>query len=983
MKNSIHHKIGWLCFGVLLFVGQTAFSQQTVSGTVLDEEDTPLIGVNVLLKNKGTGTVTEADGSFQVIASSADTLIFSYTGFDSQEIPVGSQSVIDVVMSTASELLDEVVVVGYGTMRKSDVTGSIISVRDEALSDVKAGNVFESLQGRVAGVEITRDDGRAGADVDLLIRGKRSLQASNGPLVLVDGVPYGDNIDIAPEDIESIEILKDASSTAVYGSRGANGVILITTKRGTSERSRITFNTYFGVSEAFQKVPVYDREGYIRAKTDANRDIDNWEQDPNPLNVFLGDEFQGFENGVNTDWQDLVSQTGNQQSYRLGFEGGSGKIGYNTSLTYFKETGVMKSDEFERYTFQGNLDGQVNDFLKVGLSNILTYRERNGRGPRFTDAILQSPIVEAFDSNGVYIFQPNFANPRKSPLAFLEDVEEDRSTRIFSTVYGQLQILPGLTFRTNFNADITLRRFGFMYPQKAPNEGFTVSGIDQNNNYGWLWNNILSYNKEWSRNRLGVTVAHEVQYDRNEFYGIDGQEQQFDQTLWYNLATNKNQLTASSLSETALVSVLGRINYSFDDKYILSVSGRYDGASQLSPGNKWDFFPAASAAWRISGEPFLQDSRLISDLKLRVGFGITGNASISPYSTAATLNIDPLYYQFGEPGSEAEAFGFRPVALASRDLRWERTQQYNIGLDYGLFNNRLSGSVDIYQATTDRILLQDQLPPTTGFDNVFVNAGKTESWGWEVYLHAFIVDTKNFDWTVDVSYFGSREKIVELASGLLEDEGNQWFVGQPIDVHYDFNKLGIWQLGEEDDPLFTGPGTIKVQDFDMNDTINFDDRVVLGTPRPKWSGSIVSTFNFFNFDLSVNVYARMGQMINAGAYSYDPRMYDNMIAVDYWTPLNPTNEYPAYDAARAELPYESTLRYRDGSFIKLRNITLGYTLPQSTISNTPLSNLRVYVSGKNLAILHSKLFDGLDPERGGSINWPLARLWLVGLDVSF
>lgn len=983
MKNSIYRMIGWLCLGVLLLVGQTAFAQKSVTGTITDAEGEPLIGVNILVKNMSTGTISDFNGSYQINVNASDTLVFSYTGYQPQEVLVGTQSVIDLVMNEAAELLSEVVVVGYGTMRKSDVTGSIISVRDEALSEVKSGNVFESLQGRVPGVEITRDNGRAGADVDLLIRGKRSLRASNGPLILVDGVPYGDNIDIAPEDIESIEILKDASSTAVYGSRGANGVVLITTKRGTAERSRVTFNTYYGLSNPYQKVPVYDREGYIKAKTDANRDLLNWEEEPNPLNVFLGDELAGFENGVETDWQDLVSQTGTQQSYRLGFDGGSGKIGYSTSLTYFKEEGVMKSDEFERFTFQGNLDGEVNRFLKIGSSNVITYRERNGRGPRFTDAILQSPIVEAFDSNGVYIYQPNFANPRKNPLAFLEDIEEDRSVRVFSTVYAQLQLLPGLTFRTNLNGDMTFRRFGFTYPQKAPDEGFTVSGIDQNNNFGWLWNNILSYNNEWKKSRLNVTLAHEVQYDRSEFYGIDGQEQQFDQTLWYNLATNKNQLTESSLRETALVSVLGRANYTFNEKYILSVSGRYDGASQLSPGNKWDFFPAASAAWRVSSEPFLANNALISDLKLRAGFGMTGNASIAPYSTSAALNTNPLYYQFGEPGTEVEAFGFRPVALASRDLRWERTQQYNIGLDFGILNNRLSGSVDLYQASTDRILLQDQLPPTSGFDNVFVNAGKTESWGWEVFLHAFIVDRKNFDWTVDVSYFGSREEIVELASGLLEDEGNQWFVGQPIDVHYDFNKLGIWQLGEEDDPLFGGLGTIKVEDIDMNDTINFNDRVVLGTPRPKWSGSFITTFKVFNFDLTANFYARMGQMIDAGAYSYDPRMYDNMIAVDYWTPLNPTNEYPAYNSAQAELPYEYTLRYRDGSFVKLRNITLGYTFPQSITTNTPFSNLRLYASGKNVAILHSNLFDGLDPERNGSTSWPLAQLWLFGLDVSF
>ncbi|MBR9919373.1 MAG: TonB-dependent receptor [Bacteroidetes bacterium] len=982
MKIPFYRKVSWLLLGLSFWICQAGLAQ-TVTGTVSDNTGETLIGVNVVAQSSGLGVSTDYEGNYSIEAAGSDTLVFTYVGYRPTKIAVNNRTTIDLEMESDVTLLNEIVVVGYGSMRKSDVTGAIFSVEEEALTDVKSGNVFEALQGRVPGMAISRDNGRAGSDVGLLIRGKRSLNASNGPLVMVDGVPYGDNIDIAPEDIKSVEVLKDASSTAIYGSRGANGVILITTKRGTAKRSAIHVNTYYGIAEAFQQVPVYGRDGYIQAKIDANKDFDDWDTEPNPQNVFLGDELAGFEDGTETNWQDLVSQTGIQQSIRLGFEGGSQNFGYNTSLTYFKEKGVMKSDNFERFVFQNNMDTKVNDWIKVGMSSVFSHRQRDGRGPRFTDAVYQSPIVEAYDSLGNYIFQPNFANPRKSPLAYLEDEEQDRTTRIFSTVYGQVQILPNLTFRTNLNGDVSLRRFGYMYPQKAENEGFTMSGIDQYNNYGWLWNNILTYNQEIGASFLNLTLGHEVQEDIYEFYGIDGQEQQFDQTLWYNLASNKNQITESSLRESALVSFFGRANYSFDNKYIFNVSGRFDGASQLSEGNKWDFFPAASAAWVLSNEDFLTDSELITDMKLRVGYGVTGNASIAPYSTAAALNANPLYYQFGEPGNETEAFGYRPIALASADLRWERTRQFNLGVDFGFFNNRLSGTLDLFRSNTDRLLLQDQLPPSTGFDNVFVNAGATESYGWELYLRSYNFNTENFDWSTEFTFFGSREKITELASGLTEDEGNLWFVGQPIDVYYDFNKTGIWQLGEEDDPLFGGLGTIKVEDFDGNDTINFDDRQVLGTSNPLWSASIINTFEFFNFDLTVNIYAKIGHMIDAGAYSFDPRMYDNMLAVDYWTPVNPTNEYPAYNSALAELPYEYTLRYRNGSFVKLRNVTLGYRLPESVLGNGPFSNIRFYASGRNVAILHSNLFDGLDPERNGSINWPLARLWLFGVDVTF
>ena len=971
-------------FVLLVFLTQAAFLQaQTITGVVTSEDGEQLIGVNILVKNTSTGTVTELDGSYSIEASSSDTLQFSYIGFNLMEVPVGNATTLDVTLKNNVNLFDEVVVVGYGTMRKSDVAGSIISVRDEALTDVKSVNVFEALQGRIPGVDITRDNGRAGADVDILVRGQRSLRANNAPLILVDGVPYGDNIDIAPEDIESIEILKDASSTAVYGSRGANGVILITTKRGVAGTSRINFNVYHGYSEAFSKVPVFGRDGYIQAKIDAKKDIFDWDTEPNIQNAFLGDEVRGVEEGIETDWQDLVSKPGSQDNYYLGFEGGSEKIQYNTSINYFREDGVVIQDEFERYTFRLNLDGRLNDLLKVGTSTVFSYRQREGNGPRFTDAIRSSPIVEAYDSLGNYIYQPNFANPRKSPLAQLDDVREERNARLFTTFYGELSFSKHLSFRTNFNFDMSNSRVGFMYPQKVANEGMTVSGVDRTDNYGYLWNNILNYNNEFGKHRFSATLVHEVQYDRREFYGIDGQEQQFNRSLWYNLSTNLNQRTESSLRETALVSVLGRFNYTLNDKYIFSFSGRYDGASQLSSSNKWDFFPAGSFAWRLKEEPFLRNADFFSDLKLRIGYGSTGNASISPYSTAAALNSNPLFYEFGEPGGETPAFGFRPVALASVGLQWERTQQVNLGLDFGLIDNRLSGSIDFFQAETDRLLLQDQLPPTAGFDNVFVNAGKTKSWGVEVYLQSFNVNTKNFKWNSVVSFSSSREEIVELTSGLTQDVGNQWFVGAPLSVHYDFNKLGIWQFDEEDQATFTAPGEVRVQDLDGNGVIDFNDRMVLGTPRPDWVGSLINTFNIYGFDLTINIYARWGQLVDAGAYDFDPRMLDNQLNIDYWTPVNPTNDYPRLDASRAELPFESTLSYREGSFAKIKNITLGYNLPASLLGETPISKARVYTSARNPYIIYSAMEDGLDPERNGSTNWPLSRLWLIGLDITF
>lgn len=982
LKLSIHALVGIFLVGLMTISSSMYAQTRTISGTVLSADEGPLLSARVVVQGSNMGALTDENGQFSIQATDADTLLFAYLGYAEQRVGVGSQTSIEVTLQPLDQLAEEVVIVGYGSMQKSDVTGSIVSVRGEALTDIKSNNVMDALQGRVPGVEISRDNGRAGSDFDLLVRGRRSLNATNAPLVLVDGIPYGDNIDISSDDIASIEILKDAASTAIYGSRGANGVILITTKRGTAGTSQISFSSYYGIAEAFQRVPTYDRDGYIQAKIDANKDPLNWDVEPNPVNVFLGDEIRGFEDGTFTDWQDLVTRPGSQQNYHLTFSGGGKKTTYSTSLDYFNEQGVIKADDFERFTYRLNLDSKVTDYLSVGTSTIIAYRLRQGRGPRYTDAIGMSPIVPAFDSTGNYIFQPNFANPRKSPLAWLEDSEESREFRAFSTAYAQIQLLKGLSFRTNINADISYDRGGYTRPQRIPTEGFTTSGASFGYGTSYLWNNILTYNQTWGNHRLNLTAGHEMRYNRRESYSIFGQEQQFDQTLWYNLASNQNQQTSSDLTESSLASALGRINYILRDKYVFNVSGRYDGASQLTPGNKWSFFPAASFAWRISEEDFLIGASFLNDLKLRAGYGSTGNAAISPYSTAASLNVDPLFYQFGQAGQELPYFGYRPIALASEDLQWERTQQVNVGIDFGFFNGRIAGNFDMFQSKTDRLLLQDQLPPTSGFDNVFVNAGETSSWGWELLLQTVNVDNRNFRWTSNISFFGSREKIVALASGLTEDEGNQWFVGSPIAVHYDFKKIGIWQLDEEDDPLFTGPGEIKVEDVDGNGVIDFEDRVVLGTPLPQWSGSFINTFRAYNFDLTVNVYARWGQMINAGAYAYDPRMYDNMIAVDYWTPENPTNNYPRYDVSRAELPFESTLRYADGSYLKVKNITLGYNFSTDLMAKTSFSSVRLYTSARNPFILYSRLFKGLDPERNGSISYPLARLVLFGADIT-
>lgn len=977
-----------LAMGLYWMSSADLFSQGIVHGTVKSATDqTPLVGVNVSLKGTNIGTITDLNGSYQINLDDLNTasLVFSYIGYLQVIKPVLGESEINILMEEDFAKLDEVVVVGYGTMRKSDLTGAIISMKDEQIHEVKTGNVLESLQGKAAGVDIRRDNGRAGAGVSITIRGNRSLTASNSPLVIIDGVPYGDNIEINPNDIESIEILKDVSSTAVYGSRGANGVILITTKKGSAQKTKIFVNSYYGITQPFQKIPVFDREGYITAKIDANRDIYDWATEPNPINVFPGDELTGYENGTETDWQDIVTQNGARQNHHVGFSGGSEKMTYNTSFNYFSEEGVVLADRFDRYTLRTNMEGQLNKFLTIGGSTILTFSDRDGRGPRFTDAIKLSPIVPAYDSLGIYIYQPNFANPRKSPLAYVEDVDKERSTRIFTMLYAQLQILNNLSFKSNFGVDLKARRGGYMYPQKVPKEGFTRSGADLAFDYSYTWTNLLNYTAGFGLNSITLTLGQEARYGRHELYGMDGELQDFDRSLWYNLTTNKNQQTTSSLVESSMLSFFGRANYNYDNRYLFNFTGRYDGASQLAEGNKWDLFPSAGAAWRITGEDFMENVKVISDMKLRTGYGVSGNASVSPYGTAAAMNSDPLYIQFGNPGEEVVYSGYRPVSLASKTLKWETTTSINLGLDLGLLKNRVVANVDLFRAHTKNLLLEDKLPMSSGFFSIMTNAGETKTEGVELNISMVNVHSNDFKWTSNFTFSSTREEIISLSSGVLQDIANGWFVGQPLGVYYDYEMVGIWQMDEEEQATAAGsfPGHIRVADLDKNDTINFDDRKILGQQNPKWIGSFVNTFTYKGFDLTVNIYARMGHMINASAYTFDPRMYDNQLAINYWTPENPTNEYPRLDASLAEMDYEHLLRYKDGSFIKVKNITLGYALPERWITKAHIASARVYFSTNNPFILHTTLDEGIDPESRGSYNWPLARTMVFGVNLEF
>jgi TonB-linked SusC/RagA family outer membrane protein len=1002
----------------------TVYGQQNeITGMVKDANTGEnLLGVNVVIKGTTSGTVTDIDGNFSLnVANTNDTLQISYIGYLDEIVPIGGRSVIEVQLVPDIEALDEVVVVGYGTMRKSDVTGAIVSIDEEDFTQVKTTNVIESLQGKAAGVDITRSSGEAGSGFSVLIRGERSLSGSNTPLYIVDGVQYGSGIDINPSDIESIEILKDVASTAIYGAKGANGVIIITTKQGIEGKSKITFSAYAGLNKPMGKLPYMEGSDYLKFKDDLTKTKEynrtgEWIDTLTPEYVPFVQ--RGIANGTNTNWFDEVKRNGYLQNYYLSVYGGKEGISYNVSLDYTNETGMLKQDDYKRYLIKGGMDIEVNKHLNVGTSNILSFRDRNRMDFSEKSIRLMNPFAEPYDSAGNLNTHPMSPTSEfLTPLWYHQDgyyTHEELTTRIFSNVYANVKIIEGLNFRSTFNLDYATYREG--HSERAGEEDVNVyMYIKPSKDY--TWTNILTFDRTFGIHHLQVTGVHEMLWGGAERYRISGRNPSIDNSLWY--APSSWDATSISVqldpdakgddafyySEGSQLAFLGRINYGLLGRYIVTASLRYDGSSRLAEGNKWDYFPSASVAWNIAEENFLKQVDFLSVLKLRLSYGVSGNYSVPVYSSIDRVNTDPLYFEFGSP--EQVIFGYRPVFAGNPTLGWEKTTSFNVGLDFGIINNRLSGNIDLYTAKTTDLLQQRVLPPHAAIPSIYDNVGETQTKGVELMLHSILVSPKKaggLKWTADLSLTFNHEEIVALASGVQKDEANGWFVGEPIDVWFDYEKTGIWQIADSvemqmyvDNGMELQAGDIKIKDQpdpvtgQIDTVINEADRVVLGQQRPKWYGSFSTRFEYKGFDLSLLFVGRFGHTVRDNVmnqFQVRDDYAESGMVVDYWTPVNPTNTAPRMDpsiSAINYMPYSSSLLYTDGSWIKIRDITLGYTLPSQVLDKIKVSSLRIYVSAQNAFVLYSPLWDRgrYDPEKRGGTSWPTPRTYLVGLTLDF
>jgi len=986
----------------------SAFQQptmRTVTGTVVSAEDgEPLPGVNLRVRGTYTGVVTDIDGNYAIDVPPNAVIVFSYIGFATREISIGNQNVINVTLDEDLGALDEVVVIGYGETKRRDLIGAVSTVRSEDLIRVPTHNALEGMQGRAAGLDITRASGQAGAGVNIVLRGNRSIGASNAPLYIIDGFQGGNVENLNPNDIESIEVLKDASATAIYGAQGANGVIIVTTKRGTEGKTKVSYDSFYGVNGLTPFPNVRTRDSYVQLRREAFRTTGDWSGPADDPNIFQGaGEWDAVQNDQWVDWVDELLQDGSQQSHNISVSGGSNRTKAFVSAGYFNEKGLLRDDDFTRYTARWNVEHEITKRLRVGTLGQIAYFNINRRQDVLSNAMNTSPLGEAYNELGEINRFPIFADQSiVSPLTdergpFIQRNNTIR-TNIMVNAFLEYKPIDGLTFRSNFGTNLTNARTGRFDDATSFRQRNVLRSEASNSmsyNRFFNWDNILTYTREMNDHSITVTgVTNYVQSDSDNLFA-SGINQILPSQLFYNLGGTdpESRNISSGYTGWNMMSYAARLNYTFRDRYMLTVTNRYDGASRLAPGNKWAMFPSVGLGWIMSDEPFMDGIQGLSFLKLRATHGLTGNSAIPPYGTQSLLWINNQI-SFGEV--VAPGFMFDGT-IGNANVGWERSETTNFGVDLGLWNNRLTANIEVYNTNTTDLLLPRVLPFSTGVREVYQNIGATRNRGVEVTINSENIRRQNFTWSSIFTFTHNREEITQLVDNqnIISDERNVLIIGSPIQSFYTWNKLGIWQINEADEAAqltFGGrpfqPGDIKLEDINGDGVIDADDRMVIGSNVPDFFAGFQNTFRYKSFDLGLFFFARVGQMIHAEVLGrYNPGGEGNGPEfMEYWTPENPTNDYPRPRRGANLATYEGyqTLTFVDGSFIKLRNVNLGYTLPPVVAERLRLTNLRIYATANNMwTRSRSHLLRQYDPERGGPEGFPLNRQIILGVNIGF
>ena len=1010
-----------LLLSVMCFM---AYAQKTVTGTVKDATGEPMIGVSVVVDGTSIGGVTDLDGNFTIQkVPNGGVLKFSYVGYKEQKVSVAGKNSLDIVLQEDAMGLDEVVVVGYGTMKKKDLTGAVASVKTDDIAQVAAPDALQAMQAKVPGVDLISGDGQAGSAVSITLRGNRSITASNSPLIIVDGVEYTGSLDIPASDIESMDILKDASSTAIYGTKGANGVIIITTKRGQAGKTRINFSAYLAMKSPTSAVKsMYGqtevRRWIARANYQADLASGNW----GTSNVSLDDVFGAttiagndkykvvdlINNGDFTDWYDTILQNSTSQNYEASVSGGNDKTNFSLSLAAMYDKGLLKHDEMDRYNGRLNLDHIINQYFKVGGSLAFTYRSHNARNASvFNAARKMTSLTQAYKEDGSINETPNvWYSSHVNPLMDEGDNYKMHieSTRFMGSTYLQITPIKGLALKTQLAVDRRNRRVGQYNDYQSAGRYQAPSTTYMSNAWDAFtiltWQNTANYNITLDeKHDLGFLLGHELRQDVREglgYNGTAGKEHYYNQEFYDVTKISADQTPSSNYTKQAMLSFFGRVNYTYMDRYLFSASLRADGSSVLAKGKKWGYFPSVSAGWRITEESFMESTKSwLDNLKLRVAWGISGNAAVNPYQTLATVSATT-------PGSSDS---FIPMSMSNEDLSWETTSSINIGIDFGIIGGRVNGTIDYYYTKTKDLLYYKSAPASSVFTSVLSNIGESKGQGLEIGVNALAVKTKDFTWDINASYTTQKDEIVKLADNLERniDGTTALIVGEALSAYYDYETNGIWNVGEYEQyvagyqakgieftaPLtkYGTPGTLKIVDQNCDGKINEDDKIVYKR-TPSHILGLTNTFRYKNFALSLQCMARLG-----GYFAFDKNnalgLNDgdaNWAEVDYWTPNNTGAKFPSPGTNDNELSklytqYASTLLYEKINFFKIKDITLSYNLEKKWLKPIHMESAKIYCSMKNYFTFAS--VDDYDPERGGSINWPLAKQVVVGVNVSF
>ncbi|MBU1822400.1 MAG: TonB-dependent receptor, partial [Bacteroidetes bacterium] len=931
----------------VLALGGAQAQDAAVKGKVTDESGEAIPGVSVTVKGTQRGTITNVDGTYSVNTAGNATLVFSFLGYVSQEVPVNNRSTINVALKTDTKALEEVVVVGYGTQRKVETTGSIASVKAEELTQLPVTNVAQGLQARVSGVQINQNSGSPGGNISVRIRGTNSINGNSEPLYVVDGIQIsnGGGINdvsplstINPNDIESVEVLKDASASAIYGARAANGVILITTKRGKAGVTRVSIDSYYGIQQATKTLDVLNAAEFAQLENEVFKN--NAYPTPSTL-------------GEGTDWQSLIFQQAPIQNHQLSINGGNDKTQLALSANYFNQDGIIINSNFKRYSYRLNVDHKINEKFKIGTSILGSYNVSNGvdagsttigdagvvTGSVLGAAIGAPPTLQPYRADGsVYPFGEQGNGQYRevvNPLNFTEILRQRDIKRTLVNLFGEYQLLPGLNYRASFNADIQTQLNDFYSPLSIINtndiNANSGSAAKSNSNFlGLLHESILSYNRKFGEDHsLRFTGVFASQVENSNFNSISATGFPNDATRNESLQLALNRTVSSGRSKQRLDSYMGRINYGFRDKYFVDLTARVDGSSKFGTNNKYGFFPAISAAWRIIEEDFLQNVKWMSDMKLRASYGITGNAGgISPYQSLATVSSGGGY-NLGNTFQTA----ISPTGISNPDLRWEKSTQTDIGLDIGLFNNRLSIIMDYYHKRTDDLLYVKTLPLSSGYGSITGNFASLENKGFEFSANATILNGP-VRWSVSGNLTANRNKLLDLDGGTTQERfvtnSSILSVGQPLGVFKTYVFDGINQTGDAIIPGYDGRvGGHKVKDLNNDGAINSQDQIITGNPNPNFIFGASTNLTYKNFDLSAFLSGSQGNDIyNISRLSFEnPLGQRNLLqgVANRWTPTNPSNQYvSAFVAGRLPI---TDYAMEDGSYIRLKNISLGYTLP--------------------------------------------------------